>query len=170
MKIERMLDGLRRIEAITTRLSLLAAAAMLAALACVCMWQVLARFVLHMPQSWSEVLARTLMIWTTFLALAGAYQRGVMIAVDMVHRMVPTKARRVLEVIVFIANFGVLSALMWNGILMAQRVAGQTLAGINISIAWGYAAIPTGCAIALITVIARFVLRQADPEQAPEIY
>lgn len=166
----KFMSGLRSLETFLTRVSLLAAAAMLAALACVAMWQVVARFLLHVPQSWSEVLARTMMIWTAFLALGGSYQRGLMISVDLLHRSVPVRWRRGLEALVFVVNVVVLGTLIWNGILMAQRVAGQTLAGVNISIAWGYAAIPVGCSIALLTVVTRFVLRQAAPEQPPEVY
>ena len=161
---------LHRLEYILARFSLYAASLALAALACAAMWQVIARFILHIPQSWSEVLARTLMIWAAFLAIGGSYHRGVMIAVDVVRNLAPASLHRILEAVIFVANIGVLSTLVWNGALMARRVSGQKLAGMDVSIAWGYAAIPTGCFIALLIVILRFVLRDTEVEQAPEVY
>lgn len=163
---ERELAGaplpLRLVRALDTTLSRAAlyfAAALLAAMAVVTMWQVLARFVFHVPQAWSEVLVRTLMIWAAFLALATAYHKGVMVAVDVVHRLVPSSVRRVLETIVFAANVAVLATGFWYGIQMAKRVSPQIIAGLDVSIAWGYAAIPIGFAIALVSVVRLFLDR-----------
>lgn len=153
---------LRLVRALDTGLSraaLYIAAALLAAMAVATMWQVLARFVFHVPQAWSEVLVRTLMIWTAFLALATAYHKGVMVAVDILHRLVPARVRLALECVVLAANVTVLATGFWFGIQMAKRVSPQIIAGLDVSIAWGYAAIPTGFAIALISVVRLFVDR-----------
>ncbi len=154
---------LRLVRALDTTLSrtaLYLAAALLAIMAAVTMWQVLARFVFHVPQAWSEVLVRTLMIWAAFLALATAYHKGVMVAVDLLHRLVPPTLRSVLEFVVLLANVSVLATGFWYGIQMAKRVSFQTIAGLDISIAWGYAAIPVGFAIALLSVVRLFLDRR----------
>jgi TRAP-type C4-dicarboxylate transport system permease small subunit len=170
MNLHSIAAGFRKLEGVTTQLALAAAAAMLLGLSCVALWQVVARFVFHQPQAWSEVMVRTMMIWMVFLALGGSYKRGLMVSVDIVHRVVPVRIRTVLEYTVFVANIGVLSLLAWNGVLMAQRVSGQTIAGLGVSISWGYAAIPVGCSIALITVVSRFLSREADRVEVAEAY
>jgi TRAP-type C4-dicarboxylate transport system permease small subunit len=40
---------------------------------------------------------------------------------------------------------------------MADRVRFQQMAGLEVSIAWGYAAIPVGAAFAMLGAFARFV-------------
>ncbi len=45
---------------------------------------------------------------------------------------------------------------------MAERVRFQQLAGLEVSIAWGYAAIPIGAAFAMLGAFARFL---DDPRQ-----
>lgn len=157
----------RVLDTTLSRTALYLAAALLAAMATVTMWQVLARFVFHVPQAWSEVLVRTLMIWAAFLALGTAYQKGVMVAVDVLHRLVPSAVRLVLEAVVLVANVAVLSIGFWYGIKMAQRVSSQIIAGLDISIAWGYAAIPVGFAIALLSVIRLFLDRLYGRDDAP---
>lgn len=148
-----------------SRASLYLAAVLLAAMASVTMWQVLARFVFRIPQAWSEALVRTLMVWVVFLALATAYQKGVMVAVDIVHRLVRAPVRTSLEVVVLVANVVVLGAGFYYGIQMADRVSTQMVAGLGVSIAWGYAAIPSGCAIALISVVRLFADRMFSLSQ-----
>lgn len=160
-----------KFEALITQLALVASAAMLVGLSCVALWQVVARFVLHQPQAWSEVLIRTMMIWMVFLALGGSYKRGLMVSVDIVHRLSPVHLRRLLEYLVLIVNVGVLGTLIWYGFLMAQRVSGQVIAGLGVSISWGYAAIPVGCAVALVTVLSKFISHNSElKETVAEAY
>ena len=56
-----------------------------------------------------------------------------------------------------LATLGFLLIMVWQGIEIVQRVRFQTLAGLEISISWAYAAIPVGAAFALLAVAAHFV-------------
>jgi TRAP-type C4-dicarboxylate transport system permease small subunit len=51
--------------------------------------------------------------------------------------------------------------LFWFGWGMAERVKFQEMAGLEISIAWGYAAIPVGGVFAMMGALAHFLDRRS---------
>jgi len=58
--------------------------------------QVFNRFVLGLPLSWSEEFQKFGHIWMVFLAIPVAYRRGAHIGMDMVLRLLPRPAQRVI--------------------------------------------------------------------------
>jgi TRAP-type C4-dicarboxylate transport system permease small subunit len=63
----------------------------------------------------------------------------------------------VLYVVILIASLIFLAILIWYGWGMTMRVRSQNLAGLQVTIAWVYAALPVGSALATLGVIARFI-------------
>ncbi|NJL30744.1 MAG: TRAP transporter small permease subunit [Phycisphaerales bacterium] len=53
-----------------------------------------------------------------------------------------------------------MGVLFWFGWGMAERVQFQEMAGLEISIAWGYAAIPVGGVFAIVGALAHFLDRK----------
>lgn len=142
---------------ITTRAALAAACIALAVATFAGGWQVFARFLTETPSVWSEALVRTALIWMVLLGLSATIREGALISIDVAHRLSRGAMRRALEALALAANLTVLSVLFWHGWTMAQRVSLQVMAGLEISIAWGYAAIPVGAAFAIIGAIAHFL-------------
>ena len=130
-------------------------------------YQVVARFVLEQPSTWSEVLVRTLIVWTVFLALGAALRSGSMIAFDFLYRSIGRRLRPWLDVLIGVASLVVLGVMLWYGLQLTLRVRPQILAGLDISIAWAYAAVPVGAAAGIVGVLARW----ADPGRSdrPEL-
>lgn len=163
------MHGLRSVilttDRVVTRLVLGVASLLLAAAACIGMYQVVARFVLRQPSTWSEVLAQTLIIWMVFLGIGGAFRAGVVIAVDVAWRLSRGRARAILETAILLATIVFLALIAWFGWDMAHRVRFQQLAGLGVSIAWAYAAIPVGAACAIIAVLARWL----DPNRTEPV-
>jgi TRAP-type C4-dicarboxylate transport system permease small subunit len=145
------------IERRLTRLALELAILAMALVVCLTFYQVVTRFVFGHPSAWSEVAARSAMIWMIFLGLAAAFRHGSMIAVDFLVDISPEAIRRVLFVIIAIASLVFLAILIWYGTAMTLRVRGQNLAGMHTSIAWVYAAIPVGSALSVLGVISRLI-------------
>lgn len=118
------------------------------------LWQVLTRFVLEAPSDWTEVLTRTLLIWCVYLGTAVAFRRGALVSVDLMRASLRGRARRALETaitglaFVFLALIGVLGA------QLAWLTRFQTLIGLEIAISWAYLAIPVGCTLAALSVLA----------------
>ena len=138
----------------TSALALGAAALCLAVAAACAFYQVVTRFALGQPSTWSEVLTRSSMIWCVFLGLAPAFQRGGMIAVEIVPELFSGRARQAVLLAGIALSMLFFALLAWQGMLMTGRVAGQTLAALEISIAWVYAAIPVGSAFTLLALLA----------------
>lgn len=131
-------------------------------------WQVAARFILEAPSPWSEPLARTALIWMAMLGLGAALRSGALLSIDVFRRLVPPMLRRTLEALALLANLALLGTLVWFGWEMAARVRFQVLAGLEISIAWGYAAIPAGAAVAAVGAMVRVLDAPAtDAELVP---
>lgn len=140
------------------RTSLSAAGLALAVAVSVGLFQVITRFVLHEPAAWSEVTTRTLVIWSVFLGLPAAIRHGSLLSVDILYRkLAQTRHLIWLRAALAIGIAIFLVVLVVSGTSIAQRLRFQQLAGLDLSIAYGYAAIPVGCGLALIALIADFV-------------
>lgn len=145
-----------RLERVVTRVVHNVAALMLAASVTLSFYQVITRFVFGHPSVWSEVAARSIMIWFVFLGSAAAFRAGAMIAVELVYRLVPRRLLVPLYGVVTVFTLIFFALLAWQGYKMSLRVQTQTLAGIWISIAWVYAAVPVGSIFGMVAVLARF--------------
>ncbi|MCW5750699.1 MAG: TRAP transporter small permease [Alphaproteobacteria bacterium] len=117
------------------------------------MYQVLMRFVIMQPSTWSEALTRTLLIWMVYLGAALAVRGGLLVAVDVVRSGVRGPLRTALELVALLACLVFFATVAWYGYLIAGRVRFQVLAGLEVSIAWAYAALPVGCTIAALTAM-----------------
>jgi TRAP-type C4-dicarboxylate transport system permease small subunit len=159
-----MLDLFLRFERQLTRLALAIAVVMLVVSVSFSFYQVLTRFVFNAPSTWSEVAARTAMIWCVFMAAAATFRGGYMMAVEAIYKVVPERLVLVLEVAIVLCCLLVLAVLIHFGILMTQRVSNQTMSGMNISMAYAYAAIPIGAGFAMVAVAARIVAQLSGRE------
>ena len=147
---------LMSVEHAVTTVSVAIACVLLAAAATVGFFQVITRFVLEQPSTWSEPLVRTLLIWTAYLGLCGVIRAGALVSVDALYRACRGRARRFLEAIITLATLSLLLILVWYGTDLALRVRFQNLAGLEIPVIWAYAAIPIGAGVSILAVIAHF--------------
>lgn len=140
------------------RVILALAAFALGVAALVGLFQVGTRFVFQQPSSWSEVLTRALIVWSVWLGMSAALRGGALLAVDLTYRlMARTPYLAVLRAAVACITLGFLIIVFVFGIDVVHRVRFQTLAGLEISIAWAYAAIPTGAFFGILAVIANYL-------------
>lgn len=126
------------------------------AAACAGLFQVLTRFILQEPATWSEPLIRMMLIWMAYLGLAAAVRAGSLVSVDLLYRLVRGRQRRALEAVIALATLALLGVLVWFGIDLTRRVRFQNLAGLEIPVSFAYAAIPTGALISMLAVVAHF--------------
>lgn len=157
----RRFGGVRRAVLRADRLLLLLAAAGAVAALAVAVgagaWQVATRFVLSQPSIWSEALVRTALVWMVLLGVALALREGALVAIDLAERYGPGPVKRAVAAATLAASLSFMGVLFWFGWSMAERVRFQQMAGLEVSIAWGYAAIPIGAAFAMLGAFARFV-------------
>lgn len=125
-------------------------------------WQVVARFATSTPSIWTEALIRTALIWMGFLGLAVALRAGALVSIDVAHRYSGGALRRGLEAAALAASLSMLGVMVWFGWIMAERVQFQEMAGLEVSMSWGYAAIPVGAAFAVLGALAHFLDRRSE--------
>lgn len=141
-----------KLERQTTRLALWAAMAFLVIAASLAVYQVTTRFAFGRPSTWSEVITRSAMIWSVFMGVAPAFREGTMIALELVQNALPRKLGLVLYQFSMVLTLVFFAVLFWQGWAMTERVSGQTLAALQVSIAWVYVAIPVGSVFISIAV------------------
>ena len=66
------------------------------------------------------------------------------------------RARRVLQAAITLSTLVLLALLFWFGTALAYRVRFQILAGLEIPVTWGYAAVPAGALISMLAVLAHY--------------
>jgi TRAP-type C4-dicarboxylate transport system permease small subunit len=121
------------------------------------LWQVFTRFVLSDPSSYTEELARYLLIWIGLIGAAYASGRQLHLAIDLLPQRLTGRARTALDVVirVAVATFAVV-VLVYGGTRLVSLTLnlGQTSAALRVPIGWVYVAVPISGAL-----IAWFALR-----------
>jgi len=157
-----MFAFLRLIDRLLMRVTMMVAVVLLTTAACISLWQVVTRFVFEEPSTWSEVAARSLIIWMVYLGLAVAFRRGTLMSVEYLYERSRGHARTLLICLIAAVSLGVMLVMGWTGYELAYRVRFQTLAGainpftgLGISISWLYASVPVGAALGIVGIAAR---------------
>jgi len=144
---------LLRLDRWITDLALNLACVLLAIICVLGMWQVLSRFVFSQPSTWTEESMRRLLIWCVMLGVVVAFRRGALVSVDLMLRSSRGAWQRVVRTIITVSSLAFLGVLLWFGIDLAWRVRFQTFASMELSMAWAYAALPVGAALAIDAVL-----------------
>jgi TRAP-type C4-dicarboxylate transport system permease small subunit len=138
------------------------AAGMMAAIALIMAIQVCYRYFLSGSLIWAEEVCRYLLVWMTFLFAGAAFQRGDLVAVELLTREVSAHVRRWLLAPAYLVTTGFLVVLVYFGWHYAARNSIQGVPALDfiaqalfgrdsgISIFWIYVSLPLGCAILAI--------------------
>ncbi len=117
--------------------------------------QVVGRYVFNYSFSWSEEIARFLMVWITFAGSAYAFRMGAHIGVTViVDRLPPGMALyvKLLARVLTIVFFMVLGYYGWHH-TMEQYLMGQLAPATRIPVAIPYSAVPIGSLLVIIRLI-----------------
>ena len=108
--------------------------------------QVFSRFVLRDSLSWSEELARYLMVWATFVGASIGVKRGSHVGVEALAKALPKKAQIIVKYlgVVLVLTFCVILFTQGMGIIQRQISGRQVSPAMRIPMWWAYLAIPVG--------------------------
>jgi TRAP-type C4-dicarboxylate transport system permease small subunit len=156
-----MRDVVLRLDRWVTGLALNVACLLLAVVSLLGLWQVIARFVLAQPSTWTEEALRRLLIWCVMLGVVAAFRHGALVSVDLMLRLSRGAFHRFVRHVVTWTTLAFLAVMVWFGAQLAWRVRFQTFAAMDtISMGWAYAALPVGAALAIVAVLAQHLDRQ----------
>ena len=140
-----------------TDLALHAGCVLLAVICGLGLWQVLTRFILSQPSSWTEEVMRRLLIWCVMLGVVVAFRRGALVSVDLMLRTSRGAWRRAVRALIAIVSLAFLAVIVWFGVDLAWRVRFQTFASIELSMGWAYLALPVGALLSMLAVAAQWL-------------
>ena len=149
-----MRQVLLRLDRWITGLAVNGACLLLATVCVLGLWQVVARFVLSQPSTWTEEALRRLLIWCVMLGVVAAFRHGALVSVDLMLRLSRGWFRHLVRHVITWTSLAFLAVIAWFGIDLAYRVRFQTFAAMDdISMAWAYAALPVGALLSMVAVI-----------------
>jgi TRAP-type C4-dicarboxylate transport system permease small subunit len=134
-------------------------------------WQVLSRYVLTNPSSWTEELATYLMIWVGMLGASVALNRGSHLGIDyLVSKFsVTTRIKTECFVFVCIGLFSLVGMLI-GGILLVSRTfeLGQTSPAMRLPMGYVYLAVPISGFFLVIYSVELLLERIATLRKGPD--
>jgi len=160
--IVRLVDWYEKAIRVAAGVSMLTLVAVMAA-------QVVMRYVFNASLIWAEELCRYILIWQTFLFVGLAYQKGELVAVEIVPLMLRPGWRLVLKTITAIPIILFLWLMVTNGLDYAGRLQNQTIPALDfistalggedlgVSIWWVYISVSVGSALLALHVIGSIV-------------
>lgn len=147
---------LERLDRALFRGGLAAGVLCLAAVTVLTLSQVVSRYVLRQPLTWSEELATYLFIWLTMLGGAGALHQGMHYGFSLVVDKAGPAARRYMFALAGAATLAVCLVLAWLGLSWTME-ATNTSSALGWPMRWFYAAIPAGAALGACHTLVRLI-------------
>ena len=116
------------------------------------------RYVLHNSLSWSEELARYLMIWAALLSISIGIKDKEHVGIQLIIRNIPIKYARILNFLVNIIILIFLGVLSYKGMHVTIKAIPQLSLGLGISMFWALLSIPVSGALAIIQQIIQIII------------
>lgn len=116
------------------------------------------RYVLHNSLSWTEELARYLMIWAALLSISIGIKDKEHVGIQLIIRKLPIKYARILNFLVNIIILIFLSVLSYKGMYIANKAIPQLSTGLGISMFWALLSIPVSGVLAIIQQIIQIII------------
>jgi TRAP-type C4-dicarboxylate transport system permease small subunit len=109
--------------------------------------QVITRYVLEYPLDWPEEAARFLFVWVALLGAVLALRRSAHFSIGALTDRFSPGVQRTIMIAVHAVLLGFLLLVAWLGVDAALRVREQESAAMEVSMSWGYTAVPVAFAL-----------------------
>ena len=144
--IERVLDGLLGL--------------MLLVMTVTVVWQVFARYVLDQAPSWSEELARFLVVWVTMLGAAAVLRSGGHVTITALLEAAPVWLARVIILVRDLLLLACALVLIWSGYRFAEINGFQASPAFEVPMSYVYGSLWIGAVLLVLMLgLSRLGLR-----------
>lgn len=136
-------------------------------------WQVITRFILNNPSSYTEELARFLLIWIGLLGAAYAYRKKAHLGLDILSEKLEGAAHRRLDIFISLVCMAFAAVLMVYGgmkLVLLTLELEQLSAALQVRIGYVYTVLPLSGALIVLFSLDRIISGDPEPEQLAEIY
>jgi TRAP-type C4-dicarboxylate transport system permease small subunit len=115
--------------------------------------QVITRYVFAYPWEWPEEFARILFVWLALLGAVLAFRKGGHFSIEAFVGLLPSPLRRGTAALLHVTLLGFLVLVASLGLEATLRVRDQLTTATEISMSYGYAAVPVSFALMALEMI-----------------
>lgn len=126
--------------------------------------QLLSRYIFSSPLLFTEEFSRLAYVWVAFLGMAVAHRRRDHIQIDLFKNMLPPAARKGLDALIQLASIVILAYLGYWGIEYMVFNQWNVAASVDFPLYYVYAAMPVGCALAIVNIVCNFFRKPETAE------
>lgn len=125
----------------------------------VVLWSVICRFILYIPFSIGEELARYLMIYGIFIGVSIGVRRSAHLGVEAFASMMPEATHYVIDILSQLLSLILYAAFFYFSTLLTQNIYqnGQTSAAMQIPMWLAYLALPVGFGLSTLRCLQMLV-------------
>ena len=164
----RLIDVLARLNEAVSVAARNFAGGLVMAMTLIVLLQVFFRYVVNDSLTWTEELAKIMMVWSAFLVAPWAYRMGANVSIDLFAEALPEGLRRALQLLLNALVLWIVAVFFQESLEFWQRGLAIRAATIPLAMAWFYSIVPVGFA-AIFLVGCELVLRNLmtllDPRQ-----
>ena len=129
------------------------------------LYAVFMRYVINAAPTWSEEIARYLMVWMSLLATSAAMRRGQHIGLTFVVEKAGPRLRKILNLLAYALVLLFFSVLLVKGIDMTFFVSQQRSPSVNIPMWIPYLSVPVAGFLMLIQTLTLIFKQFESPER-----
>lgn len=113
------------------------------------LYAVIMRYFFSRPPIWGEEVPKLLFVWMIFIGAGFAYLAGANIRMTFLIDKVARGPRRLIELVMHVAVFGMLLVILWYSQPILRLTAGSTSLATGLANSWTYWALPLGTLLLL---------------------
>jgi len=148
---------MQKIERIFLEANRWALIGILSAMAILVFFNITLRYFTNHSITWSDEVARHLMIWLTFIGAGITLRHGGLTAIDNIHIAVGPRRARILRIACAVIMLAFFVVMIWAGQNYVSRTMFQMTPSTRIPFGYVYLAIPIGFGLLIVHLL--FVLR-----------
>jgi len=145
------------------RASMIACGLLMLALAIVVLLQVLFRYVLELPLTWSDEAARGLLVWLSFIGGGIAIAEGLHPRVELIDSVRSIRGRRAIEVLVAVLIMLFLGGLFLISLDVAVTYNAYRSLALRLPQSVPRLALPVGALLMAINVLSKMLAKDETP-------
>jgi TRAP-type C4-dicarboxylate transport system permease small subunit len=117
--------------------------------------QIIMRYVVGDPLSWSDELARYLFIWQIWIGVSYSARNRTHLRIMMLKQKMGKTAQNILELAVTAVGVGFASFIALQGFYLVMKVGqfGQKSSALQVSMVYPHLAVPVGCTLMAVRLI-----------------
>lgn len=113
------------------------------------LYAVIMRYFFSRPPIWGEEVPKLLFVWMIFIGAGFAYLAGANIRMTFLIDKVARGPRRLIELVMHVAVFGMLLVILWYSQPILRLTSGSTSLATGLANSWTYWALPLGTLLLL---------------------